>query len=95
MMKNEGAGFCSCFFRSFEMLLNTIIEKDESGYFAHIPQLKGCVSQGKTYEETLVNIKEAAELYLESLEKEELILFENQFVSIASIEVSYSRANLS
>jgi predicted RNase H-like HicB family nuclease len=77
------------------MLLNTIIEKDEDGYFAHIPQLKGCVSQGKTYEETLLNIKEAAELYLESLDKNELILFENQFVSIAPIEVNYSRANLS
>lgn len=77
------------------MLLNSIIEKDDDGYFAHIPQLKGCVSQGKTYEETLLNIKEAAELYLESLDKNELILFENQFVSIAPIEVNYSRANLS
>jgi predicted RNase H-like HicB family nuclease len=46
------------------MILNTVIEKDEFGYFAQIPELKGCVTQGKTYQETLFNIKEAAELYL-------------------------------
>jgi predicted RNase H-like HicB family nuclease len=50
------------------MILNAIIEKDDNGYFAQITELKGCVSQGKTYEETLFNIQEAAELYLESLQ---------------------------
>jgi len=49
------------------MILNAVIEKDKFGYFAHIPELKGCVTQGKTYQEALSNIKEAAELYLESL----------------------------
>jgi predicted RNase H-like HicB family nuclease len=38
------------------MLFNNIIEKDDNGYFAHIPQLKGFVSQ-----KALLNIKEAAE----------------------------------
>ena len=52
------------------MILNTVIEKDQFGYFAHIPELKGCVTQGKTYQEALFNIKEAAELYLESLQNE-------------------------
>ena len=56
------------------MLLNNIIKKADNGYFAHISHLKGCVSQGKTYEETLLNIKKSAELYLESLDKNELIL---------------------
>ena len=50
------------------MLLNAVIEKDEHGYFAYVPEIRGCVSQGETYEEALANIKEAAELYLESLE---------------------------
>ncbi len=37
------------------------------------PILKGCVSQGKSYEEALIrNIKEAIELYLEVLEADEL-----------------------
>lgn len=52
------------------MILNAIIEKDEFGYFAKIPELQGCVTQGNTYEEALLNIQEAAELYLESLKTE-------------------------
>lgn len=52
------------------MILNAAIEKDEFGYFAQIPELKGCATQGKTYEEVLLNIQEVAELYLESLEIE-------------------------
>lgn len=48
------------------MMINAIIEKDEFGYFACVPALEGCVSQGNSYEEAIKNIKEAAELYLES-----------------------------
>ena len=36
------------------MILNAVIEKDEFGYFAQIPELKGCVTQGNTYEEVLL-----------------------------------------
>ena len=64
------------------MILNAVIEKDEFGYFAQIAELKGCVTQGKTYEEALSNIQEAAELYLESLQKEELIALEIRRVFI-------------
>lgn len=46
---------------------NIVIEKDGDGFFAYIPQLKGCMTQGDTYEEVMKNIKEAAELYLEVL----------------------------
>ncbi|AGT74286.1 hypothetical protein HPSA20_1059 [Helicobacter pylori SouthAfrica20] len=30
------------------MLINAVIEKDENGYFAFVPILKGGVSQGKS-----------------------------------------------
>jgi predicted RNase H-like HicB family nuclease len=41
------------------------------GYIvAEIPVLPGCISQGRTKEEALANIKEAAELCLESMEEE-------------------------
>jgi predicted RNase H-like HicB family nuclease len=53
------------------MQLNAIIEKDGNGYFAYIPELKGCYSQGNTFEDALINIREAAELYLESLDEKE------------------------
>jgi predicted RNase H-like HicB family nuclease len=44
-----------------------LIEKDEHGFYAWCPELKGCQSQGNTLEEAMANIKEAAELYLETL----------------------------
>jgi len=50
-----------------------ILEKEEEGgYHAFCPMLKGCHSQGDTFEETVENITEAIELYLESLMAEAL-----------------------
>ena len=68
-----------------KMLLNVLIEKDKDGYFARILELDGCVSQGDTYEEALFNIKEAGELYLESLKSEEKQNIENKTTSIVPI----------
>lgn len=51
------------------MKLHVIIEKDEAGYYvAEVPALPGCLSQGKTKEEALKNIKEAIEGWLEVME---------------------------
>ena len=51
------------------MKLHVVIEKDEAGYFvAEVPALPGCLSQGKTQEEALKNIKEAVEGWLEVME---------------------------
>ena len=51
------------------MKYRVIIEQDENGVFvAEVPSLPGCISQGKTRAEVLKNIKEAMELYIESLE---------------------------
>ena len=42
------------------MKLLAVIEQDETGYyFAEVPALPGCVSQGKTIAEAKENIKEA------------------------------------
>jgi predicted RNase H-like HicB family nuclease len=51
--------------------ISVVIEKDAEGYYAYCPELSGCQSQGDTFEEVLVNIREAAELYLETLSAEE------------------------
>lgn len=51
------------------MKLHVTIEKDEAGYYvAEVPALPGCLSQGKTYDEALANIKEAVEGWLEVME---------------------------
>jgi antitoxin HicB len=44
-----------------------IIEPDDDRFHAEIPALPGCYSWGYTYDEALTNIKEAAELWLETL----------------------------
>jgi len=44
----------------------TTLERDEDGiWIAECPAIPGCVSQGKTHEEALANIREAVALCLE------------------------------
>jgi len=40
---------------------------EEGGYWVEVPSLPGCLSQGDTKEEALANIREAIELFIESL----------------------------
>lgn len=42
-------------------------DEDYQGYWVEVPALPGCVSQGKTREEALRNIKEAIELHVEAM----------------------------
>lgn len=47
-----------------------LLFQDEDGYFVvEVPSLPGCVSQGKTREEALANIKEAIDLQIEVLQE--------------------------
>ena len=49
------------------MTLPVVLVDGEDGYIvAEVPVIPGCISQGKTVEEALANIKEAALLCLES-----------------------------
>ncbi len=51
------------------MKLHVIIEKDEAGYYvAEVPALPGCLSQGRTYDEAVGNIREAIEGWFEVME---------------------------
>ncbi len=54
------------------MKLHVIIEQDEDGYYvAEVPALPGCLSQGKTHEEAIANVKEAIEGWLEVMESKQ------------------------
>ena len=47
-----------------------IVERDEDGmYVAKVPDLPGCATEGKTKKELMRNVKEAIQVYLESLKK--------------------------
>ncbi|KAF0122174.1 MAG: hypothetical protein FD151_904 [bacterium] len=45
------------------------LKKTEEGYSIWVPGLPGCWSQGKTEAEALENIKDAIQLYLETVEE--------------------------
>ncbi len=56
------------------MKVHVSIEEDEQGFFvAEVPALPGCLSQGKTREEAISNIKEAIEGWLEVMEMKNTI----------------------
>ncbi|GAB1537467.1 hypothetical protein NUACC21_01100 [Scytonema sp. NUACC21] len=64
-----------------------ILEKEpDGGYHAFCPILKGCHSQGDSFEEAIENITEAIELYIESLKADnQLIPKEDLIVKSLSI----------
>jgi predicted RNase H-like HicB family nuclease len=67
---------------------SVLIEKDESGFYAWCPELKGCQSQGTTIEEAIANIREAVELYLETLPPEERDVLLSREILTTSVEVN-------
>ncbi len=48
-----------------------IVEDESGGYVAIVPELPGCHTQGDSLDEVIENVKEAIELYLETLSDEE------------------------
>lgn len=60
-----------------------IIYPGEDGYWvAECPSLPGCISQGKTKTEAIVNIREAIQLYIEALEEDSLPVPDEQFEAL-------------
>lgn len=57
-----------------------VIYAGEDGYWvAECPSLPGCISQGSTRAEAIGNVKEAIELYIESLDGDGLPVPEERF----------------
>jgi len=60
-----------------------IIYPGEDGYYvAECPSLPGCISQGKTKEEAIKNIKEAIDAYIMVLKEDGLPVPEEKFDSM-------------
>jgi len=67
---------------------SVVIEKDENGFYAWCPELRGCQSQGNSLEEAIANIKEAIELYLETLEISDRDLLLSREILTTAVEVN-------
>jgi len=60
-----------------------IIYPGEDGYYvAECPSLPGCISQGKTRDEAVANIREAIHAYVAALEQDHLPVPEERFETL-------------
>lgn len=60
---------------SFDLLgysvkLSRLSEEDGGGWFAEVPELEGCISDGETPQEALVNIQDAIDSWLDAARKD-------------------------
>jgi len=66
------------------MKLTVILEpSDEGGFTAYVPALPGCISEGDTRDQALINIREAIELYLEPVDDDTQISPDAERLEIA------------
>lgn len=50
----------------YEIKLRKLMEEEGSGWFAEIPSLPGCMSDGETVEEALSNLNNAKKSWIET-----------------------------
>ena len=58
--------------RTRQFLVNLIFDPEYNGYVADVPQRPGCMSQGKTVEAALRNVRKAITAYLKVARREEI-----------------------
>ena len=63
-----------------------IIYPGEDGYWvAEVPSLPGCISQGKTREEALTNMREAIQAYIIALKEDGIAIPEERFDALLAV----------
>ena len=63
-----------------------IIEQDEDGYYvADVPALRGCHTQGKTFEEAMTDIREVIEMCVREM-REDGLEIETQYPEVIGIK---------
>ena len=58
---------------------------EDDYWVAEVPSLPGCISQGKTREEAITNIKEAINAYIDALAEDGLIIPEERFEALLAV----------
>lgn len=66
---------------------SVVIERDDHGYYAWCPELKGCQSEGTTLDEVMAKIREAIDVYVETLSEEEREAALSREILTTSVEV--------
>ena len=69
--------------RKEQIMRQVLLYRGEDGWWvAEVPSLPGCVSQGMSREEAIVNVKEAIEAYAAALESDGLTVPEERFETL-------------
>lgn len=67
--------------KNLTYLIKLTYDKPFKGYVADVANLYGCMSQGKTKEEAIKNVKKAIKAYMEAMRKTENKM-KNQIINI-------------
>jgi len=67
--------------------VNLIFDPEYHGYVADVPQLPGCMSQGKTVEAALKNVRKAITVYLKAARQEEIAALPEVLTSQVEVRV--------
>ena len=63
---------------NYDIKLRQLTEEEGGGWFAEVPLLPGCMSDGETVEELLINIKDAQKCWFETCLKTGKVIPEPQ-----------------
>lgn len=65
-----------------------VIDKEDDWYVSHCVEL-GIASQGRTIDEAKINIREAIELYIESFQEKDDLIYSNEKIFLSmDVEVA-------
>jgi predicted RNase H-like HicB family nuclease len=67
--------------------VNLIFDPEYHGYVADVPQLPGCMSQGKTVEAALKNVRKAIEAYIKEAGQEDVTALPEVLTSQVEVRV--------
>ena len=70
-----------------QFLVNLIFDPEYHGYAADVPQLPACMSQGKTVEAALKNVRKAIVAYLKAVGREEVTTLPEVLTSQVEVRV--------
>lgn len=71
----------------YQFTCHFIPDDKSAGFTVEVPSLPGCISEGDTFEEAKENIKEAIELYCETLIKRGLPIPEDEDVNFLKTKI--------
>lgn len=67
--------------KNLTYLIKLTYDKAFKGYVADVANLYGCMSQGKTKTEALINVKKAIKAYMEAINKKESAI-KNEVINV-------------